>query len=192
MSTSNSIPALPHVSRKRPRSTDNVLNEIAQRGISVQHVGSDARQLNASDLGQFQHLFRSSRSRLGDLSFRHSLRSSIPSSPVIPNASDRNHSSPMSTLFRHVPSVRIQPNDTDRANRNATPNVSRTAVSPQQTNGPNWQFLRFGNTTLSELYRCAVASRGQHASDASRQNDQVRIMRRIRRTRSNGNNQDGR
>lgn len=195
--SSNSAPAPPSLSRKRPRSTDTLLSEIAQRGISVQHVASDARQLNASDLGQFQHLFRSSRQRLGDLSLRQSLRTSIPRSPIIQNGTDRNQSSPLSAFFRNLPTVRIQTNDASGINRNLSQNPTRLDASQQQTNGstnmaPNWQFIRFNNTTLSELYRCAVASRGQQSTDASRQSDQARIMRRLRRSRSTTNNQSGR
>lgn len=206
MSASNPAP-LP-VSRKRRRSTDNVLNDISQRGISVQHVANDARQLNANDIGQLQHLFRSHRNRIGQLSFRHSLRptASSQSSPSVNSVDDRNRSSAMSALLRHLPNIQIRDqrrdlqnsnNITERSsNRNASLSIPRVERSPQQTNGsninPNWQYLRVGNTTLSELYRCAVASRNQQTSDASRQNDQVRLIRRIRRTRSSTNNQGGR
>lgn len=187
------------VSRKRRRSADNLPNEqTSPRGISVQHVASDARQLSANDLGQFQHLFRSSRNRIGD-AFQNTLRSAMSMSSATSNSTDdRNRSTAMSALLRHLPSIRIgdiQANATDRSNRNITSNMSRVERSTQQTNGanmnPNWQYLRFGNATLSELYRCAIASRGQQASDASRQNDQVRLFRRIRRN-NRPNNQGGR
>lgn len=209
MSSSN--PASLPPSRKRRRSTDNVLNDISQRGIFVQHVANDARQLNANDIGQLQHLFRSHRNRFGQLAFRQSLRptASSQSSPSANSLDDRNRSSAMSALLRHLPSIQIRDqrrnlqnnsnNNTDRSsstNRNASPSTPRVERSPQQTNGsninPNWQYLRVGNTTLSELYRCAVASRNQQTSDASHQNDQVRLIRRIRRTRPSTNNQGGR
>lgn len=190
-------------SRKRRRSADEL---ITPRGISVQHVASDARQLNANDIGQLQQFFRSHRSRLGQLPFRHSLRptSSAQSSPTANGADDRNRSSAMSALFRHLPNIRIRDlqnnNDVDRSsNRFASPSISRIErSSPQQTaNGSNinslqLQFLRGGNTTLSELYRCAMASRNQQPSDASRPNDQVRLIRRVRRARPSTNTQGGR
>lgn len=194
----NSVPI--SGSRKRRRSTDKLLNEIAQRGISVQHVANDARQLNANDIGQLQHLFRANRNRIGNLSFRPTMSTSSASS----NASD-NRSATMSAVLRLFPNIRVRntaTNDGNRTGRNASassiPRVERpvqprsTQPRPaQQTPGsnisPNWQFL-VGNTTLSELYRCAMASRNQQqTSDASRQNDQVRLIRRIRRARPSTN-----
>lgn len=200
MSASSSVPV--PASRKRRRSTDKLLDEFSSRGISVQHITGDARQLNANDIGQLQHLLRSHRSRIGQLAFRQSQRSVAGSQPTS-NANvsdDRNRSSAMSALLRHLPNFRIrdlQNSDTDRpSNRIVSPNISRVERPPQQTNAssinPNWQFLRVGNTTLSELYRCAVASRNQQASDASRQNDQVRLIRRLRRARPSTNTQGGR
>lgn len=196
-------------SRKRRRSTDKLLNEFTQRGISVQHVASDARQLNANDIGQLQHLFqRSHRNRLGQLAFRHTVRltptTSQSSSPNTNAPDERNRSSAMSVLLRHLPSLRVrdlQNNDTDRlSNRIFSANIPRIERPSQQTNGSNinsnWPFLRVGNSTLNELYRCAVASRNQQqqTSDASRQSDQVRLIRRIRRARpsTNSNTQGGR
>lgn len=201
MSVSNPEPMV--TSRKRRRSTEEV---VTPRGISVQHVANDARQLNANDIGQLQHLFRSHRSRLSQLPFRHSVRStaSAQSAPNVNAADDRNRSSAMSALLRHLPNIRIRDlqnnNDVDRSSNRFVPaSSSRTErSSPQQTaNGSNinsfqLQFLRAGNTTLGELYRCAMASRSQQPTDASRQNDQVRLIRRVRRARPSTNNQGGR
>lgn len=185
-------------SRKRRRSTDKMLNEIAQRGISVQHVANDARQLNANDIGQLQHLIRSNRNRIDNLSFRETTRPTVTTSPANSNASD-NRSSAMSAVLRLFPNIRVRNANERLLNRNATPSIPRVERPTHQTPGssinPNWQFL-VGNTTLSELYRCAMASRNQQQiSDASRQSDQVRLIRRIRRARpstNHTNSQSGR
>lgn len=189
-------------SRKRRRSTDKVLNEIAQRGISVQHVANDARQLNANDIGQLQNLIRSNRNRIGHLSFRESIRSTRSTGSTSSNNAivPESRSSAMSTVFRlFSPGVRVfspssrnsQLNANDRTNR--SPSIPQNERFVQQSrninsnSNPNWQFL-VGNTTLSELYRCAMASRNQRTtSDASHQNDQIRLIRRIRRRQSTNN-----
>lgn len=194
MSTANATVPVSN-SRKRRRSTEKLLNEIAQRGISVQHVANDARQLNANDIGRLQHLFRSNRNRIGNLPFRESSQptsSTFSSSANVPE----NRSSAMSAVLRlFSPSIRIRnslSNANSRNNRNTSsniPHVERTTPhAPGSNLSANWQFL-VGNTTLSELYRCAMASRNQQpTSNASRQNEQIRLIRRIRRARPSANN----
>lgn len=166
----------------------------------MQHVGNDARQLSANDFSQFQHLFRSTRSRFSESALRQTLRSTTQASSTPSNITEnRNRSSAMSAILRNMPNIRHQNNDTNRSNRNSLPNIPRfeRASPPSMTNGSNlnqnWQFLRVGNTAFSDLYRCAVASRNQQSSDASRQSDEIRLLRRIRRCwAGNTNNQGGR
>lgn len=199
MSTATPIPI--SGARKRRRSTEKLLNEIAQRGISVQHVANDARQLNANDIGPLQHLFRSARNRIGCLTFRDRLRPgmnlSSPNSTAIDG--DQLRSLAMSAVLRlSNPAREVQTNNADRSNQNASSRISRVSrverpiqQAPASNLNPHWQFLRVGNTSLSELYRCALASRGQQTTDASR-HDQVRLIRRIRRARSSANTESGR
>lgn len=196
MSTATPIPI--SGARKRRRSTEKLLNEIAQRGISVQHVANDARQLNANDIGQLQHLFRSSRNRIGCLSFRDRMRPAMNLSSPNSATFDEDHlrSLAMSAVLRlSNPARVVQTNNADRSNPNASSRISRVDRPIQQATvsnlSPNWQFLRVGNSSLGELYRCALTTRGQQTSDASR-HDQVRLIRRIRRARSSANTESGR
>ncbi|XP_031626741.1 serine/threonine-protein kinase 40-like [Contarinia nasturtii] len=194
MTTSNP-PSIP-VSRKRRRSSDKLLNDISQRGISVQHVASDARHLNANDITRLQHLFRSNRNIPTRLS-----AATITSSSTASNTTSDQNRSPSIAMLRRLRDVQNNNNNINRSNRTIPQNVSRIIERPlslqqqQQTNASNtsWQFLRIGNPTLGELYRCAVASsqsRNQQTSGVNRQNDQVRLIRRIRRAWStNTNNQ---
>lgn len=191
-------------SRKRRRSTEKLLNEIAQRGISVQHVSSDARQLNANDFGQLQHLLRPNRIRVGGFQqlFPNSMRSTMSSSNSNSNSTtnrNQTHSPGISDFIRHFRIRDIQHNDSERSNRNSSPNVMRIERPTQQTIGsnmnmsPGWQYQTSAiRTTLSDLYRCAVTARGQQITETSRHNDQLRLIRRIRRARSSTNNPSNR
>lgn len=193
--TTNPVPA--PGSRKRRRSTEKLLNDFTQRGISVQHVGSDARQLNANDIGQLQHLFRSNRNRIGNLSFRETIRPANGSSAG--SNAHENNTSAMSTVLRLFPNIRLRnghSSATDRLNRNGvTSNGIPFSVerNGQQLPNSNLQLLRFGNTTLNDLFRCAITSnRNQQASAVNRLQDHIRLIRRIRRTRLSTNNQGSR
>lgn len=189
-------------SRKRRRSTEKLLNEIAQRGISVQHVSSDARQLNATDIGQLQHLLRPNRIRVGGFQqlFPNSIRSAMSSSSSNSNSpTNRSHPPGISDFIRHFRIRDIQHNDSERSNRNSSPNVMRIERPTQQTIGsnmnmsPGWQYQTSAiRTTLSDLYRCAVTARSQQITETSRHNDQLRLIRRIRRARSSTNNPSNR
>lgn len=199
-STSASTPASAPTSgsRKRRRSTEKLLNEISHRGISVQHVANDARQLNSNDIGQLQHLFRN-RNRFGGFQQIFPMRSAMSTSSINSNSTtanqtvNRNRSPGISDFIRYF---RIRDIQTSDSNRNLSASIARSERSAHPTNGlnmiPDWQFPSVNRTTLSDLYRCAVTSRGQQASEASRQNDQLRLIRRIRRARSSTNNHSSR
>lgn len=177
------------VPRKRRRSGEKLLNNISQRGISVQHVENDARQLNSDDIGQLQHLFRSN--RLDGLAFSETVRPTPPS--VFSPGSNRSAMSSVLRLF----SSRNNPSNVSNGERRVassnpmSPRMARLAQDTSATN-PNWRFLRLGNTMLNDLFRCAVIDRNSNASNASRQNEQMRLIRRIRRSQPSTNNHGGR
>lgn len=189
-SKAETVPA--SVPRKRRRSTEkSLLNNIAQRGISVQHVANDARQLSSDDIGQLQHLFRSNRNRIDSLGFSETVRPTPPS--VFSPGSNRSAMSSVLRLF----SNRNNPSNTSNGERriaSSNPMSPRMARLAQDTStmSPNWRFLRLGNTMLNDLFRCAVVDRNPNASNASRQNEQMRLIRRIRRAQPSTPNQGGR
>lgn len=185
-------PAPATVSRKRRRSSETLLNNIAQRGISVQHLGSDARQLNSDDISQLQQLFRSNRNRYDGAGFSETVRPTPPS--VFSPGSIRNRSAMSSVLRLFSSRNNAQSNASNGERRNASPNASpRVARQTQDmsTSNPNWRFLRFGNSMLNDLFRCAVVGRNPNASNASR-SEQVRLIRRIQRAQPGTTNQGDR
>lgn len=189
-SKSDPIPA--SVSRKRRRSGEKLLNNTSQRGISVQHVANDARQLNSDDINQLQHLFRSNRNRFDSAGFSETVRPTPPSA----FSSGSNHRSAMSSVLRLFSNRNNQLNASNGESRNASSNTfpPRMARLAQDlsTSNPNWRFLRFGNSMLNDLFRCAVVGRNPNASNVSRQNEQMRMIRRIRRAQPSTTNQGGR
>lgn len=191
--SSNPDPAPASVSRKRRRSSETLLNNFAQRGISVQHVGSDARQLNSDDISQLQHLFRSNRNRYDGAGFSETVRPTPPS--VFSSGSIRNRSAMSSVLRLFSTRNNNQSNASNGESRNASPNTSpRVARLTQDmsASNPNWRFLRFGNSMLNDLFRCAVVGRNPNASNVSRQNEQMRLIRRIQRAQPGTTNQGDR
>lgn len=174
-------PAPAPVLRKRRRSSEKLLNNFAHR---VQHVGSDARQLNSDDISQLQHLFRTNRNRYDSAGFSETVRPTPPS-VFSPPGSNQNRSA-MSSVLRLFSNQNLnQSNVSSNAeSRNAashtSPRIARLTQDLSASN-PNWRFLRFGNSMLSDLFRCAVVGRNPNASNASRQNEQMRLIRRIRR-----------
>lgn len=187
-------PAPASVPRKRRRSSETLLNNIAQRGISVQNVGSDARQLNSDDISQLQHLFRSNRNRFDGAGFSETVRPTPPS--VFSSRTIQNRSA-MSSVLRLF-STRNNSNQATASNgesRNVSSNTSpRLARLTQEmsTSNPNWRFLRYGNSMLNDLFRCAVVGRNPNASNASRQSEQMRLIRRIQRAQPGTANQSDR
>lgn len=187
-SKSNVAPA--SVSRKRRRSSEKLLNNIAQRGTcSVQHVPNDARQLNSDDISQLQHLFRSNRNRYDNVGFSETVRPTPPSVFSTNGSNHRSsndfHRSAMSSVLRLFSNRNNQLNASNGESRtvssNAFPPRMARAAQDMSTSNPNWRFLRFGNSMLNDLFRCAVVGRNPNASNISRQNEQMRMIRRIRR-----------
>lgn len=190
-------PAAP-ISRKRRRSGEKLLlNNISQRGISVQHVGSDARQLNSDDISQLQHLFRSNRNRYAGAGFSETVRPT-PSSVFSSSGSSQNRSAMSSVLRLFSTRNNNQSNAsngggsrTTASSNTSLPRIARSTQDMSASN-PNWRFLRFGNSMLNDLFRCATVGRNPNASNVNRQNEQMRMIRRIRRAQPGATNQSDR
>lgn len=182
------------ISRKRRKSNEKLLNNFAQRGISVQHVKSDARQLNSDDISQLQHLFRSNRNRFDNAGFSETVR---PTPPSVFSSNSIQNRSAMSSVLRLFSTRNINQSNMSNGESRNTPTSnpsSRIARLTQDlsTSNPNWRFLRFGNSMLNDLFRCAVVGRNPNASIVSRQNEQMRMIRRIRRAQPGTTNQGDR
>lgn len=185
MSAPNPIPT--SGPRKRRRSTDNLLNDFAQRGISVQQVSSDARQLNATEL---QHIFRSNRSRISTLfagTTRTGIWSTSPSNHIDVNNNRNRLTLP---LLRHFPMFQSRglllnniANQVTAGNDSRSPSPARQATI--RTNAQS--YARAGDSSLRAIFQRTLAA--QQMSDANRQNN---LFRRIRRSRQSSNHPNSR
>lgn len=186
MSSKEADPVPTPVARKRRRSSEKLLTNLSQRGIPVEHVGSDARQVS---FDQLQQLFRSNRNRLNSLALNETVRSTTPS--LYSYSSGANHLTTSPATLRHFSNRNIQVNQPN-GDRRA---VSSNAFSPRRLeNGmsPNWRFLRLGNSMLNDLFRGSVIGPNPNASTPNRPNEPMRLIRRIRRAQSSTPNQNGR
>lgn len=191
MSTKEADPLPVPVSRKRRRSSDKLLNNLSQRGITVEHVGSDARQVS---FDQLQQLFRSNRNRLNNLALSETVRSTTPS--LYSYSPGANHLATSPATLRHFSNRNNQWNVSNGDRQTVSSNAFSPRIS-RQGNGtsplhPNWRFLRLGNTMLNDLFRNSVIGSNLNASTPNRQNEQMRMIRRIRRTQPSAPNQNGR
>lgn len=183
------------ISRKRRRSSEKRSSYVSPRGITVEHVANDARQLTIDNIGQLQQLFRSNRNRLNGLTLSDTVRSTTPS--LYSPGAAANHLATSSTALRLFPNRNNQLNASNIGRRTTLSNSLPPRV-PRLTNEtstlhPNWRFLRLGNSMLNDLFRSTVIGPNPQASpNADGQSEQMRLIRRIRRAQSGTPNQSGR
>lgn len=190
-SKSDAMPA--SVSRKRRRSTSEKLsNNISPRGITVEHVPNDARQLNLDNIGQLQQLFISNRNRLNSLGLNETVR---PTTPSLYAPGVNRFSATSASAFRLF-SNRNGASNASNGGRNAPsntfpPRVARLAPG-MSTSNTNWRFLRLGNSMLNDLFRGTVVGSNPNTSTANRLSEQMRLIRRLRRAQPSTTNPSGR